>query len=302
MIDDCISAAGRRPLVSVVIPHYSDLEGLGLCLDALARQTFDRDGFEVIVSDNGSPEGEAAVAAVIDGRARLVVVDERGAGPARNGGVAVATGEILAFTDSDCRPEPGWLAAGVEALLQSDFVGGRMVVIVDDVARPTAAEAFECVFAFANDTYVRRKGFSVSANLFCAKATFETVGGFRVGLSEDVDWCQRASAAGFEIGYAPGAVVSHPARKTWHDLKNKWRRMNAETYALWARRPAGRWLWLIRSLGLPLSALAHAPRVLTSRSLAGPSQRFAAMGMLFRLRLWRMGDALSLFLDGWPDA
>ncbi len=82
----------------------------------MAAQTYPRDGFEIIVADNASPEGEAAIAALIAGRAELTIVAERGAGAARNGGAAKARGEILAFTDCDCVPEPRWLEAGVAAL------------------------------------------------------------------------------------------------------------------------------------------------------------------------------------------
>ncbi len=53
-----------------------------------------------------------------------------------------------------------------------------MTVLAPDPARPTPAEAFELVFAFDNESYVRKKGFTVSANLFCTRAVFDRVGGF----------------------------------------------------------------------------------------------------------------------------
>ena len=62
------------PFVSVIVPHFNDLGGLVLCLADLERQTWPRDRFEIVVADNASPQGEAAVAAAIDGRARLVIV------------------------------------------------------------------------------------------------------------------------------------------------------------------------------------------------------------------------------------
>ncbi|HEX4184035.1 MAG TPA: glycosyltransferase, partial [Caulobacteraceae bacterium] len=227
------------PRVSVIVPHYEDLRGLGLCLDALARQTFPRGDFEIIVSDNASPAGPEAVARTIAGRARLVVTTEKGAGPARNGGVAQARGEILAFTDSDCQPEPEWLEQGVQALSRCDFVGGQMRVLVDDPDAVTATEAFELVFAFDNETYVFQKGFTVTANLFCRREMFDRVGAFGVGLSEDVDWCHRATRAEFKIGYEPAAVVGHPARRTWAELEKKWRRTNREAYLLHSSSPQG---------------------------------------------------------------
>jgi GT2 family glycosyltransferase len=289
-----------EPKVSVVVPHYRDLKSLDACLEALGRQTYPRADFEIVVADNNSPESEAAVAQVIAGRARLTIVTEKGAGPARNGGVAAARAEILAFSDCDCVPEPDWLAEGLRALGDYDFVGGRMKVLVDDPARLAPAEAFERVFAFDNETYVRKKGFTVTANLFCRKVMFDKIGGFRVGVSEDVEWCHRAIAAGYRIGYAEKAVAGHPARRTWPELLHKWKRLNSETYLLYADRPGGRLKWLVRSLALPLSAVAHSPKVLASRELNSSGERLGALSMLYRQRLWRFVDAYRLALADAP--
>ncbi|MDB5453443.1 MAG: glycosyl transferase family 2, partial [Caulobacteraceae bacterium] len=141
-------------MISVVVPHYNDLERLDLCLDALERQTYPRNSFEIIVADNASPQGREVIEQVIGGRASLVVVSEKGAGPARNGGVATTRGEVLAFIDSDCVPEAAWLAEGVRALATYDFVGGRVRVLVANPDRMTPTEAFERVFAFDFKTYI----------------------------------------------------------------------------------------------------------------------------------------------------
>ena len=285
------------PTVSVIVPHYHDLPGLQLCLNALARQTYP-DPFEIVVADNASPEGVDAVTQVAAGRAKVVTVPDRGAGPTRNGGVAASSGDLLAFTDSDCVPDPDWLQQGLAALAQADFVGGRMQVLVEDPARPRPAEAFEAVFAFDNRRYVEEMGFTVTANLFCPRAVFDAVGGFGVGMSEDLEWCRRAGAAGFRLAYAPLAVVGHPARRTWPELRTKWRRLNAETYALTAGQPGGALRWFLRSLLLPVSALAHTPKVLGSPALNSWGQRFGAIGALYRLRLWRFADAMGLLVSG----
>jgi glycosyltransferase involved in cell wall biosynthesis len=289
------AAAGDRiPKVSVIVPHYRDLGGLALCLAALERQTYPRDDFEIVVGDNNSPEGEAAVAAVIAGRARLVVIREKGAGPARNGAAAVARADILAFTDSDCVPEPAWLSEGLAGLAKHDFVGGKVRVLVDDMARMTSTEAFERVFAFDFKDYILNKGFTGSGNLFCARTLFETVGGFRSVVSEDVEWSHRARGMGFTLGYAPKAVIGHPARRTWPELLIKWKKANAEAYNLLIERRGGRLWWLLRSLALPASAVAHTPKVLASPELETLGQRLAALSTLYRVRWWRFVDALQL--------
>lgn len=158
----------------------------------------------------------------------------------------------------------------------------------------TGAEAFEAVFAFNNEAYVTKKGFTGSGNLFCPKALFEAVGGFRTGLAEDVEWCARAVRAGYRLGYVAEAEVGHPARRNWPALRSKARKVNTEGFGLFMTRPGGRWLWLGRSLGLPPSAVVHTPKVLRSRAIVGPAHRLKAIGMLFRVRLWRFFHALGL--------
>ncbi len=284
------------PGVSVIIPHREALADLDRCLAALEVQTFPRQRFEIIVADNGSAYGIEAVRQMVGARAQVVSVTEPGAGPARNGGVAAARGAVLAFTDCDCRPAPGWLAAGVAALEGAGLVGGAMEVLVDGTGPATDAEAFELAFAFDNHAYVERKGFSVTANLFVRHADFDRIGGFRTGVSEDQDWCLRAGAAGLRIAYAPDALVGHPARRDWPQLEAKWRRIVREQYALARERRFGRLRWLVRTWLLPLSILPHGLRVLGSRRLASARARGLALRGLVRLRLWRFIEAHRLLL------
>jgi glycosyltransferase involved in cell wall biosynthesis len=286
-----------RPDVSVVIPHYQDLGGLEMCLAALERQTLARDRFEIIVSDNNSPVGAAAVEAVVAGRAELVVCGEKGAGPNRNAGVAASRGEILAFIDSDCVAEPEWLEAGLAGLAGFDFVGGRVTVLVDDEARMTATEAFEAVFAFDFESYINRKGFTGAGNMFCSRRVFDAVGGFSNKVSEDVEWSRRATGKGFRLGYVAKAVVGHPARRTWPELRAKWRRVNSEMFALAKVSGSGRVKWWARCLALPGSAVVHTLKVVSCDRLPGVRERALAIGMLFRMRFWRAVDGLSLVLS-----
>jgi len=290
------TGAAGGPMLSVIVPHYNDLGGLARCLDCLDQQTLSREQFEVVVADNNSPQGREAVEAVVRGRATVVVVTEKGAGPARNGAVAASRGEILAFTDSDCLPEPEWLTGGLEGLKSYDFVGGRVRVSVPDPERMTGAEAFERVFAFNFEDYINRKHFTGSGNLFCARTLFEAVGPFGVGVSEDVDWSRRAVAAGFRLGYEKRAVIWHPARRDWADLRSKWLRMNREAFGLAGNGPRARLKWMLKACALPASAFVHSGRVFTSPELSTARQRLLALGTLFRLRFWRSWDAWRIVL------
>lgn len=286
------------PRVSVIIPHYQDLGGLKLCLARLDDQMFPREDFEIVVADNVSPVGLRAVEEVVAGRARVVSCLEKGAGPNRNAGVAASSGEILAFIDSDCQAEPGWLAAGVAGLERFGLVGGRVTVLVDDPARMTGAEAFEAVFAFDFKTYINKLGFTGAGNMFCRRETFDLVGPFMNGVSEDKEWSQRAVEKGVTLGYIDDAVVGHPARRNWGELIAKWRRLNVESYLLHRKRGGGLTWWIARCLAMPASALAHTPKVLRAKSLTGAGARLRALATLYRIRFWRMADGLKLVTKG----
>lgn len=281
------------PRISVVIPHYNDPQSLRQCLDALEHQTIGRDAFEIIVGDNNSPCGLAAVEDAVAGRARIVTVLEKGAGPARNGAAAEARGEILAFTDSDCVVEPGWLAAGVAQVAPGRFIGGHMYVLKPE-GRLNGAEALEMALAFDNEGYVRRSSFTVTANLFVMRADFERVGGFRTGVSEDLEWCHRAIANGLTIDYAPAASVGHPPRPDWSALLVKTRRIQRELYLFNIERPKGRLRWLARSVAQPVMIPQDVAKILRTPGTEGA--RLAAVTTLVRLRLWRGGAGLLQLL------
>lgn len=282
------------PTVSVIIPHYNDLASLDRCLTSLEVQSYPAGKLEIVVADNASPVGVKAVEATVRGRAKVVLAPERGAGPARNTGVASSGGEVLAFIDSDCRAEPQWIFEGVKALRLSDFVGGEVSVLIDDWAGMTPVEAFERIFAFNFKDYIERKGFTGSGNLFCRREVFEAVGGFRTGVSEDVEWSRRATGAGYRLAYAPEAIIGHPARRTWSELLQKWRRLNDEMFKLACEQPRGRLNWLARTLAMPLSAVAHTPKVLLTDQLHTMRERRMALSILYAIRFWRFRDGLKL--------
>lgn len=282
-------------VISVIIPHYNDLVHLRQCLTALAGQAAPQGySFEILVADNNSTCGLSAVEQVAHEAtgtvAKVILAVEQGAGPARNAAVAVSQGDILAFIDSDCIAEPGWLAAGVAALSHYDFVGGRVAVGVQSESAMTYAEAFERVFAFDNGAYIARKGFTGSGNLFCPKSVFVKVGGFRKTLSEDVEWSHRARAMGFRLGYAPDAIVVHPARDSWAALLQKWRRITREGFALRQDRKESRWRWLALTWLLPASIVPHTIKALRSPALQGAGNRMRAVGGLVAHRAWRFWD------------
>lgn len=103
--------------VTVIIPVYNNAEMLALCLEAIRAQTFPAERFEVIVVDNASTDN---CRSVVDAHGFIYLLETKpGSYAARNAGIRLAKGEILAFTDSDCRPASGWLELGTERLKAS---------------------------------------------------------------------------------------------------------------------------------------------------------------------------------------
>lgn len=276
----------RQPVLSVVIPHYNDLDNLDRCLDLLGRQDF-AETFEIIVVDNASAVPFDQIEARVNGRARVILCTERGAGPTRNAGIRAARADRLAFIDSDCRPRPEWLGAGNAALEHHDFVGGSIDVDVEDPENLTPVEAFERVFAFRTRHYVIDKKFSVTANLFVHRRVFDAVGQFKSEVSEDVEWCHRANAGGFRLGYAPEARMSHPARRNWAELHRKWQRLMDEGFALARTERGGVARWLVRSWAVLLSIAPHLVQIAISPKLGRWRDRVAAATVLVRLRVFR---------------
>jgi GT2 family glycosyltransferase len=278
-------------LVSVIVPHLNDYENLDACLTLLEAQSFPGDRTEVIIADNGSSRGLDAVRAIVGTRGRVIEVAERGAGPARNAGVGASQGDAIAFIDSDCRPDPRWLEEGLAELRLADFAGGRVDVLVEDPLRMTAAEAFESVFAFQNEAYVKGRNFTVTASMFVWRSVFESVGGFENGVPEDKDWCMRAVRKGYRIRFAPKSIVGHPARRTMSELKRKWRRLTIESCEGARREGRGPILVLARQWAALLAVVPHAFVPLVSSRLSGMRNRILAIGALARIRVYRLAIA-----------
>lgn len=289
------SPAVRTPHVSIIVPHYNDLPALDRCLASLTTQPGAAGETEIIVCDNNSPLERHQIAATIGQRARLVSEAEKGAGPARNRAVAEARGQVLAFIDCDCIAEPDWLARGLAALARGDIVGGRIDVF-STADRPTGADLFEQIFAFDQRNYIEAKGFSVTANLFCSRATFRIVGPFANGVSEDLEWCHRARRMGFSLVYEDAAAVRHPTRSDWPSLKQKWRRLTREAFLLDRMQGGTRAGWVVRQFAVAASAAPHSLRVATADLT--PSEKMRALAALWRIRAWRAAEGLKLAVAG----
>jgi GT2 family glycosyltransferase len=203
--------------VSVVVSTYNRPARLALLLDGLRAQTLARDAFEVVIVDNGSEPPTAAVLAAERRRGELplrTVRNERTLGPAggRNTGWRAAHGEVIAFTDDDCRPDPEWLASG---LAVCDEHRGA---IVQGPTRPNPAERADEGLLSHTISIERLGPLYETCNVFYPRELLEALGGFdeRFGVrpgGEDTDLAWRAIGSGAATEFAPRALVLHAVER-----------------------------------------------------------------------------------------
>jgi glycosyltransferase involved in cell wall biosynthesis len=288
-------------MISVIIPHLNQPDGLEACLCSLDAQSLDAALFEVIVVDNGSPVSPAEVVARHRG-ARLLREARPGPGPARNTGAASATGEVFAFIDADCRAHPNWLRTALQTLRSSPpgtILGGDVRIWRDGSKELTAIEAYESVFAYRFKRYIEQHGFSGTGNLAMFRADFETIGPFAgIQVAEDMEWGQRACAAGFQFRYVPDMIVFHPARGSLQELYDKWDRQTQHYRNMAKGKPAWRFRWIARAVLVLGSPIVDAATVFTSDRIQGIVARCKAIAVLCAIRAHRAVTMLSLLRTG----
>ena len=288
--------------ISVIIPHLNQHAALERLLNSLNAQVHSGAYVEIIVVDNGSvtplPKDRSAMPNV-----RLLQEATPGPGPARNRGAAVANGAILAFIDADCIADAGWIRAISTHFQKPDaaaVIGGD-VRIAPRGARLDSIEAYESIFGYRFELYIRRDRYAGTGNLAIRREVFDTVGPFGgIHIAEDRDWGQRASRAGFLPAYVPEMIIYTEARQTFSELARKWDRHIAHDFAD-VKGGKRRLLWLLRSLALAASPIAEIPRVLNSPRIRGSRARLLACGVLFRIRIHRSRRMLQLFFGGRPE-
>ena len=245
--------------MSVVIPVRDGASTLPACLDALALQApVPGAAVEVIVVDNGSTDATAGIARRHPAVSAVVCERRPGSYAARNAGLAVATGDVIAFTDADCVPAPGWLRGGVAALLAggAELVAGHVSPRVGPA--PSIWERFDAGHHVDQRKYVETLGFGATANLFLRRSVVDAVGGVDGAMSSggDRELCRRAVAAGFRLAYAPEAHVAHASRRTARETWKLHRRLGAGLRQLHQRGLQPPW-WRDDQMLLPLGWAAE---------------------------------------------
>ncbi|HWQ93448.1 MAG TPA: glycosyltransferase, partial [Clostridia bacterium] len=206
----------RYPRVSVVVASYNGDRTLKACLDSLRRLNYP--DYEVILVDDGSTDTTPQIA-FMNSDVRCIRHERNlGLSAARNTGIGAATGEVIAFTDADCRADENWLYYLVGELLRTGFaaMGGPNLFPPEDsaVAAAVMVSPGGPAHVMLND---REAEHIPGCNMAFLRSALVAIGGFdpvfRVA-GDDVDVCWRLDQAGYKIGFSPSAFVWHYRRST----------------------------------------------------------------------------------------
>jgi glycosyltransferase involved in cell wall biosynthesis len=284
---------GAAALVSVIVPVFRHWDLVPALLGALAAQAPAAGPFEILLIDNDADAPPPALA--LPANARILACAAPGSYAARNAGAAAAGGAWLVFTDADCRPDPGWLAAFRPAMAATPSALLAGPVRMTAPARPSAAAIHDLVRGIPQAAYVAR-GYAATANLAVPAALFRALGGFDAARFSggDADFCRRAGAAGHAVRLVEGACVAHPARADWAAIAAKARRVKGGQIAAGPR--ARRLAWSLRTLAPPLrECLAYLARPHPWR------QRLVAVAVRFRLWGVELAETARLIAGGRPE-
>jgi GT2 family glycosyltransferase len=201
------------PKVSVVVCSYNGGRTLDQCLKSLER--LDYPDYEVIVVDDGSTDDTQDVLACFP-CVRVIRQGNMGLSVARNVGLAAATGEMVAYTDSDCFADPDWLTHLVQQLQRSGAagVGGPNLAPEDGwLAACVAASPGQPTHVLESDQVAEHVP---GCNMAFRREALLAINGFDPvyrKAGDDVDLCWRLQQAGMWITFAPGAFVWHRRRR-----------------------------------------------------------------------------------------
>ena len=230
------------PPASVVVCAYNAEATLRECLEAATA--VDYPDFEVIVVDDGSTDATAQIAR--DCGVRVLSTENQGLAAARNLGLEVSRGDVVAYLDSDAYPDVDWLKHLAAALVDGDHagVGGPNIPPDGDgwVADCVAKSPGGPIHVLLSDRVAEH---IPGCNMAFWRSSLEAVGGFdpRFRIAgDDVDICWKLQERGWTLGFSPGAVVWHHRRgsiRTYLKQQLEYGRCEALLEGKWPERYNG---------------------------------------------------------------
>jgi glycosyltransferase involved in cell wall biosynthesis len=198
------------PNVSVVVPVYNAQRTISDCIESLLNLNYPRENFEIIAVDNASTDHTTQILSRYNSELKIFNEKKRGPAAARNKGIVNATGEVIAFTDSDCVVDREWLK-NLVAPLRDDrvgIVGGK--ILAKNPGNPI--EKFcESIHDHNDAINTFRPSYVITMNWASKLSVLKEAGLFNESFirCEDCDLSFRIMQAGYRFTYSPNAVVYH---------------------------------------------------------------------------------------------
>jgi len=204
------------PRVSVVVCNYNGNETLDETLSSL--EELDYPDYEVILVEDGSTDSSLEIGRRHEPRVRVIARENKGLSAARNVGAEAATGEIVAYIDSDAYADPDWLRFLVLAMDSGPFSGAGGPNLTPESDGLTSQFIALCP---GNPTYVlkdnRTSEHIAGVNMAFRRDLLLSLGGFdpvHRAAGDDVDICWRFEDAGLPLAFSPAAIVWHHRRSS----------------------------------------------------------------------------------------
>lgn len=211
-------------MVSVIIPVRNAANSIEEFMVALLNQTYPKEKVEILFIDNGS--SDQTVAIIQQFPVKLVTgVSAKNPYLARNKGIEMANGDIIALIDANKIPDKNWIKKGIESLIleKADLVGGNIKFEIFADSGP--AEIYDSLTFNNNRKFVKEENGSAAGNLFFKKEILNTTGDFpghfRSGM--DIWWTREAVKKGFKLVYSEKAIVYCKPRGFSGILKKSYR-------------------------------------------------------------------------------
>ena len=222
------------PFVSVIVPVWNGAGEIERCVAALNAQSYPRERYEILVVDNGSSDDTPSILGRLP-NIKVLSEPEPGSYCARNLGLRHASGDVVAFTDADCVPDPTWIETGIARLIgrpDAALIGGR-IELFSEASESETCRLYELTFSFDQETTIR-KGRCATANWMSPLGVLRKMGGFNAQLKSGADFelSRRLFDTGLTLLYEREMVVRHPFRGGWRELLDKRRRTTGGNWEL----------------------------------------------------------------------
>lgn len=274
------------PKVTVIIPVLNNGKELRTMLEALNSQTYPAQKLEIIVVDNGSDQPIDPIKEEFN---VILLREEEFKSPyaARNRGLKVATGDIIAMTDANKKPGIRWIEEGVRTLVSesADLVGGNIEYRFGEGY--TVSERFDSLFFNNNRNLVLNEGVSVTGNLFFRREIIDQLGDFpgdyRSGM--DIWWTQRAARKDYKLVFSNDAIVYCRPRKFTDVIRKSFRVGISHPVIFWDRGYSD-----FQILGETLRSF-WPPKIEWLRGIELQKE-----SVWFRLKIWAIAWLYKIFL------